>query len=344
MSPILLFVIFVASLAVLVKASDFFTAAAEKIGIFFGLDPFIVGVTIVAIGTSLPELVSSILAVLQGASEVVVGNVVGSNIANIFLIIGVAGVISTASPGKERGRELIIEYDLVSVDLPLFVGSAFLLSLAIWDQEFSLVESGIFILGYFIYLFYTLDTSKPETIAIETSVNSTLDPTSNSEVDSPSTELDPEKQTPYLLKQIGVLVISAVFIFLGAKYTISSLISLSEILNIGKEIIAVSAVAVGTSLPELIVTINAALRGNAEIAIGNVLGSNIFNIFIVMGVPGLMGNLSIPQSVIWSGIPVLLAGTLLMFFVTQDRKLTNWEGWLFFLFYFWFIAKTFNLA
>jgi cation:H+ antiporter len=140
------------------------------------------------------------------------------------------------------------------------------------------------------------------------------------------------------------LVISSVFIFLGAKYTISSLISLSEILNIGKEIIAVSAVAVGTSLPELIVTINAAMRGNAEIAIGNVLGSNIFNIFMVMGIPGLIGRLSIPESVLFSAVPVLLAGTLLMFFVTQDRKLTSWEGWLFFLFYVWFIATTFNIA
>ncbi|MFZ4667633.1 MAG: calcium/sodium antiporter, partial [Prochlorotrichaceae cyanobacterium] len=328
MSPIVLLVIFIVSLAILVKASDFFTGAAEKIGIFFGMDPFIVGVTIVAVGTSLPELVSSILAVLQGASEVVVGNVVGSNIANIFLIIGIAGVISTASPGKERGRELIIEYDLVSVDLPLFVGSAFLLCLAISDQQFSRVESGIFILGYLIYLFYTLDTSKPETIAVD------------SASDGATVELAADKQPTYLLKQIGVLVISSVFIFLGAKYTISSLISLSEILNIGKEIIAVSAVAVGTSLPELIVTINAAMRGNAEIAIGNVLGSNIFNIFMVMGIPGLIGRLSIPESVLFSAVPVLLAGTLLMFFVTQDRKLTSWEGWLFFLFYVWFIATT----
>ena len=332
MSPIVLLVIFIVSLAILVKASDFFTGAAEKIGIFFGMDPFIVGVTIVAVGTSLPELVSSILAVLQGASEVVVGNVVGSNIANIFLIIGIAGVISTASPGKERGRELIIEYDLVSVDLPLFVGSAFLLCLAISDQQFSRVESGIFILGYLIYLFYTLDTSKPETIAVD------------SASDGATVELAADKQPTYLLKQIGVLVISSVFIFLGAKYTISSLISLSEILNIGKEIIAVSAVAVGTSLPELIVTINAAMRGNAEIAIGNVLGSNIFNIFMVMGIPGLIGRLSIPESVLFSAVPVLIAGTLLMFFVTQDRKLTSWEGWLFFLFYVWFIATTFNIA
>ncbi|MFZ9737391.1 MAG: calcium/sodium antiporter [Prochlorotrichaceae cyanobacterium] len=333
MSPLVLILIFIASIAVLVKASDTFTEAAEKVGIALGMSPFIVGVTIVAIGTSLPELVSSLLAVSEGASEVVVGNVIGSCIANIFLILGLAGVISILpslnSDNPNSSRELIIQYDLVSVDLPLFVGSAFLFGLATWDQNFTLVEAIIFILGYLIYLFYTLDSSE------ESIPEPSGEEKETSDVPAPST---------YLLKQAIILVISAFFIFVGAKYTISSLISLSEILNIGKEIIAVTAVAIGTSLPELLVTINASLKGNAEVAVGNVLGSNIFNIFIVMGVPRLFGNLVIPKTVILGGMPVLVAGTILMFFVTQDRKLTAWEGWLFFLFYFWFIAKTFNLA
>jgi len=343
MSPILLIFIFVLSLAVLVKASDSFTVAAEKIGITLGMSPFMVGVTIVAVGTSLPELVSSILAVYQGVSEVVVGNVVGSNTANILLILGIAGVI-TALPqgnsksleGLQKSRDLIIQYDLVSVDLPLFVGSTFLFGLAIWDQNFSLVEAGIFILGYLIYLFYTLDNSQHQDQGEDPNLEQ---PPAQSETESPISGRSRE-----LLKQSAILVISALFIFLGAKYTISSLISLSETLNIAKEIIAVTAVAVGTSLPELLVTVSASLRGNAEIAVGNVLGSNIFNTFIVMGIPRLLGNLNIPETVVMGGMPVLISGTVLMFFVTQDRKLTPWEGWLFLLFYVWFLAKTFNFA
>ena len=342
MSPILLIVIFIVSLAVLVKASDTFTTAAEKIGIALGMSPFIVGVTIVAVGTSLPELVSSIIAVYQGASEVVVGNVVGSNTANILLILGIAGVI-TALPHwnskpletPEKSQDLIIEYDLVSVDLPLFVGSTFLFGLAIWDQNFSLVEAGIFIIGYLIYLFYTLDNSQQNDLEQE-SLQKETTPADRATAD--------RDRTTVLIKQGVILVISAVFIFVGAKYTISSLISLSETLNIAKEIIAVTAVAVGTSLPELLVTVSASLRGNAEIAVGNVLGSNIFNTFVVMGVPRLLGNLNIPETVLVGGMPVLIAGTILMFFVTQDRKLTPWEGWLFLLFYVWFLAKTFNFA
>jgi cation:H+ antiporter len=307
------------------------------------MSPFIVGVTIVAVGTSLPELVSSILAVYQGASEVVVGNVLGSNTANILLILGIAGVI-TALPHwnsksveePEHSRDLIIQYDLVSVDLPLFVGSTFLFGLAIWDQNFSLTEAIIFIFGYLIYLFYTLDNSRHNDQSQDTTL--APDPTQT------KSESPPSDRTKALIQQGVILAISAVFIFLGAKYTISSLISLSETLNVAKEIIAVTAVAVGTSLPELLVTVSASLRGNAEIAVGNVLGSNIFNTFVVMGVPRLLGNLNIPETVLIGGIPVLISGTILMFFVTQDRKLTPWEGWLFLLFYFWFLAKTFNFA
>ena len=113
--------------------------------------------------------------------------------------------------------------------------------------------------------------------------------------------------------------------------------------NIGKEIIAVSAVALGTSLPELVVTINAAKKGQEEVAIGNVLGSNIFNTFMVMGIPGLVGRLTIPETVLTGGVPTLLAGTFLLFFATQDKKLTIWEGWLFLIMYGWFIGTTFNL-
>jgi len=313
-------VVFVVSLVILVKASDFFTDAAEKVGLFIGLSPFIIGVTIVSIGTSLPELISSILAVLQNSSEIVVGNVVGSNIANIFLIIGTASIMST--------RYLSITYDLVSVDLPLFVGSAFLLALIIGDENFSSGEAWLLVIGYLMYLFYTIKGSEEnEQEADENEEDATL----------------VNRNANFLLRQIIIIILSAIGLYFGANYTIDSLIKISEILNIGKEIIAVSAVALGTSLPELIVTISAGIKGKAEIAVGNVIGSNIFNTFMVMGIAGLIGNLLIPKTVLINGLPTMVAGTILLFFATQDKKLTQWEGWLFFIFYGWFIGKTFNL-
>ena len=306
-------IIFIVSLFVLIKASDFFTDAAEKIGISLGISPFLVGVTIVSIGTSLPELVSSIIAVYQNSSEIVFGNVMGSNIANIFLIIGTASLIS--SPLK-------ILYELINVDLPLFVGSAFLLGLTVLDSNFSINEAIICILGYVVYVFYTISSGKEE------QQSETID----------------TSQKSFPVKQIVIVIVSALFVFFGATYTIKSVTKISEILEIGKELIALSAVALGTSLPELIVTISAARKGNPEIAVGNVLGSNIFNSLIVMGIPRLTGKLEIPDDVLGSGLLVLLVGTILFFFVTQDKQVTRWEGLIFFIFYGWFIGNIFGFV
>lgn len=306
-------IIFIVSLFVLIKASDFFTDAAEKIGISLGISPFLIGVTIVSVGTSLPELISSITAVYQNSSEIVFGNVMGSNIANIFLIIGTASLIS--SPLK-------ILYELIHVDLPLFVGSAFLLGLTVLDSNFSINEAIICILGYVVYVFYTISSGKEE------QQSETID----------------TSQKSFPVKQIVIVIVSALFVFFGATYTIKSVTKISEILEIGKELIALSAVALGTSLPELIVTISAARKGNPEIAVGNVLGSNIFNSLIVMGIPRLTGKLEIPDDVLGSGLLVLLVGTILFFFVTQDKQVTRWEGLIFFIFYGWFIGNIFGLV
>ncbi|PSN05788.1 conjugal transfer protein TraR [filamentous cyanobacterium CCP5] len=329
--------IFIVSLGVLVKASDLFTDAAERIGILMGLPAFVVGVTIVSLGTSLPELISSIVAVTQGAPEVVISNVVGSNIANICLVLGLASIAST--------NGLQITYDLVSVDLPLFVGSALLLMLMAWDQDFSKGEAVLLLLGYGVYLFYILKSSQAET-TLEALGGA---PSAISEISETAGEAglesrdasEPSNRT-YSLGQWGLLILSALLIFLGARYTIESLIQISQTLGIGTEIIAVSAVALGTSLPELMVTANAARKNQAELAVGNVLGSNIFNIFTVMGIPGLLGTLTIPAGIMATGIPTMISATLLMFFAIQDKKLTVWEGWLFLILYGWFIGHTFN--
>lgn len=303
--------IFAVSLAVLIYASDSFTESASKLGLFFGLSPFIVGVTIVAIGTSLPELVSSLVAVYRNTSEIVASNVIGSNITNILLIVGVAAIIS--SPMK-------INYDLISVDLPMFVGSAILLYLTISDDVFSTGEALLCLSGFLIYLVYIIREGQQN---------------NNHEVS------DEVNSTRFFIVNVALVVLGAVFTFVGANYTIESIIKLSEIFNLGTEIIAVTFVALGTSLPELVVTISAALKGDAEVAIGNVVGSNIFNSLIVMGVPGLVKPLDIPDDILMNALPVMLAATLLFFFVTQDKRVTRWEGLLFFVLYGWFVGHIF---
>ncbi len=309
--------LFIVSLTVLIKASDYFTVSAEKIGLYFGIPAFIVGVTIVALGTSLPELVSSIIAVQAGASEIVPGNVIGSNIANILLIIGVVAILA---------KRLDISYELIHVDLPLLIGSAFLLAATIWDGVFTWQEGILCMAGIFLYLMYTVKSTSDENKGLSSKLKSIF-----------KTKNKLEWHTPV------ILVLSAIFIFLGAKFTIDSIINLSNILNIGKEVIALSAVALGTSLPEMMVSISAAKKGNAEMAVGNVLGSNIFNSFVVMGIPSFIGAITIPAEIIAFSLPIMLASTFLYFFITQDKQITRWEGGLLIIFYAFFIGKLFHL-
>lgn len=311
-------IVFIASIYVLIKASDYFTDSAEKIGLHLKIPAFIVGVTIVAIGTSLPELISSIFAVLNNSSEIVVGNVIGSNIANIFLVIGVAAIM---------GRKLKVHYGLIHVDLPMLFGATMLFTIAIWDGEFSIFEALLSLALLVVYILYTISTQKKD-----------------KEIKKEIRKRNHLVKTKKLSNKVWItLILSSIFIFIGAKYTIDSVIQLSKILNIATETIALSAVALGTSLPELFVSFTAAKKGNAEMAIGNVLGSNIFNTLAVMGIPALIGKLIIPKSILTFALPVMIIATLTYYFTTQDREVTKWEGWMLIILYILFMGKLFNL-
>jgi len=310
-------IIFIAGLYTLIKASDYFTDSAEKIGLHLKMPAFIVGVTIVAIGTSLPELISSIFAVMQNSSEIVVGNVIGSNIANIFLVLGIAAIM---------GKKLKVHYGLVHVDLPILFGATMLFTIAIWDGNFSTFEAILSLALLFVYMKYTISASKKD-----------------KEIKKEIKKRNKIKKQKLDNKVWWTLILSAIFIFLGAKYTIDSVIQISKILNIATEIIAVSAIALGTSLPELFVSITAAKKGNPEMAIGNVLGSNIFNTLAVMGIPAIFGRLIIPPSMLTFALPVMIIATLTYYFTTQDREVTQWEGWMLIILYILFIGKLFNL-
>jgi len=302
-------IVFVASLAVLVKASDLFVNAAEKIGQSFGMPHFIIGVVIVGAGTSLPELVSSVLAVIGGTSEIVVGNVLGSNMTNIFLILGIAGVV---------GKKLQISYDMLEIDLPIFLGAALLIAFMIYDGNFSRGEAIICLLGLFLFVLNKLIGQKQRG--------------------------EDTARKPAGVQAWAMLLASSVLIFLGAKYTVDSVIALSKIFDIGADVIALSAVALGTSLPEVLVTISAARKGKPEMAIGNVMGSNIFNSFAVMGIPGLIGSLHIPEDVISFALPFSIAATFLYVIIIVDRKLNLWEGCLLLLFYLFFLLHLLGIA
>ncbi len=327
MLPVLLWaLVFVASLAVLVKASDYFTDSAERIGIAFGISPFIIGVTIVAVGTSTPELVSSILAVMKGSSEIVVGDVMGSNVTNILFILGLSAIV---------GKKMVTSYELANVDLPLFVGSAVLLSLMVVDGAYSLAEAFLCLALFIVYLLYAISVERVADEAMERSQKA-MEAVGAAVVERPKKRrLDPKV---YL-----TLLVSVFFLYIGANYTIVSVVKLSEMVNIGTEIIAASAVALGTSLPELVVSLKAAAVNKPELAIGNILGSNIFNALGIMGISALFGTLVIPETITSFVMPMMIVATLLYFVVIWEKEITLWEGWMLVIFYIFFLGKLFGL-
>lgn len=308
--------IFVVSLYILIMASSYFTDAAERIGLAFGIPDFIVGITIVALGTSLPEIISSVFAVLQGSSEIVLGNVVGSNVTNIFLVIGLTAIVA---------RKVKITYELVHIDLPLFMGSAVLLVLTIWDGRFSLFEAVLCLVAFCVYILHAITGEKK---------------TGGSKTTARGKKVKPRERMRFTF--FIILVVSAFFIFLGGRYTIKAVINVASILNIGKEVIAATVIALGTSLPELVVSLTAARQGRPEIAVGNVIGSNIFNALAVMGIPALISQLVIPENILMFGVPVMVIASLLFFFMTQDREITRWEGWFLLIFYAFYIGGFFR--
>ena len=301
MDLILNFGIMVASLAVLLWGSDKFVAAAENIGLSFGISPFIIGVTIIAFGTSLPELATSIVAVFSGTSEIVIGNVVGSNITNILLVLGVTAIV---------GKKIVMDHDIMDVDIPMLVFSAFLLFFVIYDLHVNIFEAILLLTALGIFLFNSFKNS--------------------------SDESSEHKAGP---KDYMLLLLGGALVYLGAKYTIFAVERISEQAGIDPDIIALTVVALGTSLPEVVVSIAAARKGKTAIAVGNVLGSNIFNTYAVMGIPALFTDLTIPAEIKAFSLPFMLAVTLLFALSCISRKINRWEGALFLLFYVFFIGE-----
>lgn len=298
--------VFILSLIGLIKASDFFIDAAEKIGLSFGVPPVIIGVSIVALGTSLPELASSISAVLKNSSEIVVSNVVGSNCTNILLILGVIGLAYKAKP---------FEVSFKLQDKIIFPLSALLLVLFCFDGRMQLWESGVMCAGLAYYLFYNLRAFAGN---------------SNGE------------ELPKLHWSVWpILILSGAAVFLSATYNIESILKLSGELGIGKEIIALGAVALGTSLPELFVCLAAIKKNNMGIVMGNILGSNIFNILAVMGIPGLIGRLDVPAVVISYFLPLMVVATLLFILLSRHGRISKAFGFLMMAMYLLFVGLLF---
>lgn len=316
-------IIFLAALAVLIKSSDIFTDNSEKLGQALGIPQFLIGISIVALGTSLPELVTSVLSNIQGYSSIVTAGVVGSNIANVLLVAGFSALIA---------KRMTVEKNLIKLDLPILFAITAILIVTIYDGSFSFVEGVILMAAYVVYLMYNFSEHRQHKIKV-------LEEKLEEKIEK---VVHPKKRKTNNSKVLLFIFLSALGVFAGAKYTVSSIIGISELLNLAPSAIAISAVAIGTSLPELMVGIAAAKKKNYEMIIGNVIGSNIFNATVVMSVASFFGTLNVTSDVITIAIPYLIISTILFTFSGIERKVFSYEGALYGILYILFIGQLFN--
>jgi cation:H+ antiporter len=298
----------VLSLFVLVKGADLFLSKAKQIGNSFGLSHFAIGILIVAFGTSLPELASSLVAVFQGSNEIVIANVIGSNITNILFIVGLLAVIA--------GR-IAVDHSLVKTELPIFFIATALFVMTISDGVVDRPEA-LLLLGTFFtylwYLFYEAPTDK-------------------------SLDVEQHEHTPIDYKSIGYVLLGLIAILVGAHYTVEMTVNIATFFSVPVGLVTIAAIAFGTSLPELFVSLRALRSGEVELAIGNIFGSNAFNLLVVIGVPALITPLTSEPAILGATLPVLIAASAIFLVTGFSQQIMRWEGMMMLLFFAFFVFK-----
>ncbi|MEO0847949.1 MAG: calcium/sodium antiporter [Cyanobacteria bacterium J06648_1] len=312
MSPNVLFAL-VAGLVLLVIGAEFLVKGASRVAAILNIPPLIIGLTIVAYGTSAPEMSVSIISSFSEQSvDIAMGNVVGSNICNILLVLGMSSVVAP----------LIVTKQIIRSDVPIMIGVSLLLFMFALDGQISRVDSIIlFILGvlYTLSLIYQSNKqgSEQDEFAEEYSFS------------DPVTPMVWVKNIVYILGGSALLI-------LGSRWLVNSAVTIAEYFQVSKLLIGLTIIALGTSLPELATSVVASFRGERDIAVGNVLGSNIFNILAVLGIAGTISpnGIVVSPSVINFSAPVaiVVAFACLPIFYS-GKQIDRWEGLLFLFYY-----------
>ncbi len=298
-------VIQVALLAVgfvlLVKGADWFVEGASSVAEKFGIPQLVIGLTIVAMGTSLPEAAVSVSAALKGSAEITIGNIVGSNIMNVLLILGITSVITPIAVQKST-----VKYEIPFV----IVMSALLMGIGYTDHVVGRTD-GVILWGFMIcYLCYLLHMSKKgQGIPGESEENGQ----------------EEEKKTP-VWKMIVLILLGGVMIVVGSDVAVDAATALARIFGMSERLIGLTIVAFGTSLPELVTSATAAIKGKADIAVGNIVGSNIFNILFVVGTSALITPVAYAANFFVDSIVCIATAALLWVLVAKNKRLGRAGG------------------
>lgn len=298
----------------LIVGAEALVRGASKIAVAIGISPLVIGLTVVAFGTSSPELAVSIMSSMSGNVDIAVGNVVGSNIFNVLFILGLAALVTP----------LVVAQQLVWLDVPLMIIVSLLMLWIGWDGNINRVEGVFLFAGMIAYTVFLIRQSKKEK--------------SKAVKEEYAGEYGDGKgwTTKQWLLNLGLVVVGLAMLVLGSRWLVDSATSIAKSMGVSDLIIGLTIVAAGTSLPEVATSIIASIRGERDIAVGNVVGSNIFNILAVLGISSMVSPTGVPVSAaaLQFDIPIMIAVAIacLPIFFT-GHTIRRWEGFVFLGFY-----------
>ncbi|MDM7462364.1 MAG: calcium/sodium antiporter [Tepidimonas taiwanensis] len=306
---------FVAGLAALVAGADALVRGASKLALSLGISPLVVGLTIVAFGTSAPEVAVSTGAVLGGQTDIAVGNVVGSNILNVLLILGASAVITP----------LVVHVQLIRQEVPIMVGATILLVVLGLDGRIAWYEAALLLALLVAYTAFLVIQSRRESAAAAAEFDAELQPPA------------PDAWDAKWPVQVALIAVGLGLLVVGSDWMVDAAVAFARALGVSDVVIGLTIVAAGTSMPEVATSLAAAFKGERDIAVGNVVGSNTFNILGCVGVAGVASGsagLVLAPSVLAFDLWVMLAVALacLPVFLT-GREIARWEGALFLGYY-----------
>ena len=302
---------FVLGLVVLVVGADVMVRGASRLAVSFGVSPLVVGLTVVAFGTSAPEMAVSVGSALAGSPDLAIGNVVGSNIANVLLILGISALITP----------LLVDEQIIRQEIPIMIGASALLVVMALDGNIGLLESIVLFALVIAYTVFLVIQSRRASKAVQ---------------DEFETEIPTSTWDSHWAVQVALIAVGLVMLVVGADWLVDSAVAFARAFGVSDLVIGLTVVAVGTSMPEIATSIVAAMRGQRDIAVGNVVGSNVFNILAVLGAAGIASGVGLPVSEaarnfdLWVMLAVAFACLPIMI---TGREIARWEGVVFLAYY-----------
>jgi cation:H+ antiporter len=300
---------FAIGLVALIIGAELLVRGASKLALSFGISPLVVGLTVVSFGTSAPELAVSVQSAWAGQTDIALGNVIGSNIANVLLILGASALVVP----------MLVHRQVIRQEVPVMIAASLLLWVLAADGAISRFD-GFLLAGLLVtYTVFVIRQSRREQAALRG-------------------ETEPEQPTGWDAwwgAQLGLILAGLVLLVLGSNWLVEAAVAFAKYLGISELVVGLTVVAVGTSLPELATSIMAAIKGERDIAVGNVVGSNIFNILAVLGISGALSPRGIPVSnaALTLDLPVMVAVAVLCVPIFRKHAITRWEGLLFVAYY-----------